>query len=87
MRNSEFRYSDSMRFLRPKGTCGFLLLVLTALSSFSAVFLGWRLDRRQAKELNLKTKDLELKITELEMKLASAQVSNTQPPPQQFPNF
>ena len=34
MRNSEFRYSDSMRFLRPKGTCGFLLLVLTALSSF-----------------------------------------------------
>jgi hypothetical protein len=62
-------------------------LFLTSLTTFSAILLGWRLDRRQAKELELKTKDLELKIKELELKLASNQMSNTQPPPQQFPNF
>ena len=78
----EFAISVSWKELIPVG-----ILILTALSTFSAVFLGWRLDRRQAKELNLKTKDLELKIKELESKLAAAQTSNTQPPQQQYPNF
>jgi hypothetical protein len=39
-----------------------LTLVLTAIGTFSAVFFGWRLDRRQARELELKIKELELKI-------------------------
>ena len=78
----EFAFSVSWKELIPVG-----ILILTALSTFSAVFLGWRLDRRQAKELSLKTKDLELKIKELELKLASTQISTAQPPPQQFPNF
>ena len=38
--------------------------VLTALTTFSGIFFGWRLDRRQAKEL-------QLKVTELESKLKS----------------
>jgi hypothetical protein len=71
-----------LKDLVPVGT-----LVLTATSTFSAVFFAWRVDRRQAKELELKTKDLEMKMKELELKLASAQVANTQPPTQQFPNF
>jgi len=62
-------------------------LVLTSISTFSAVFFAWRVDRRQARELELKTKDLEMKMKELELKLAAAQVSNIQPQPQQFPNF
>jgi hypothetical protein len=62
-------------------------LFLTSLATLSTILLGWRVDRRQVKELDLKTKELELKNKELELKLASAQVPNIQPPTQQFPNF
>jgi hypothetical protein len=64
-----------------------LPLFLTSFATFSTILLGWRLDRRQVKELNLKTKELELKVKELEIKLVSAQISNIQPSPQQYPNF
>jgi hypothetical protein len=50
-----------------------ITLLITFIGTFSTIFLGWRLDRRQAKELELKTKELELKIKELELKLLSAQ--------------
>jgi hypothetical protein len=62
-------------------------LMLSSISTLSAILLGWRVDRRQAKELDPKTKDLELKIKELEIKLAASQTPNTQPQRQQFPNF
>ena len=62
-------------------------LLLSSIGTFSTILLGWRQDRRQVKELGLKTKELELKIKELELKLAPTQVSNIQPSPQQYPNF
>ena len=46
----------------------FATFVVTSASTLSTILLGWRVDRRQAKELELKTKDLELKIQELEIK-------------------
>jgi hypothetical protein len=55
-------------------------LFLTSLATFSTILLGWRLDRRQARELELKVKDLEIKNKELELKIATAQVSNTHLP-------
>ena len=33
-------------------------LLLTAIGTFAAVFFGWRIDRRQSKELELKIKEL-----------------------------
>ena len=42
----------------------FATILFTAISTFSAVFFGWRVDRRQTRELELKVKELELKIAE-----------------------
>jgi hypothetical protein len=39
-------------------------LFLTAIGTFAAVFFGWRGDRRQARELELKVKELEIKLQE-----------------------
>jgi len=79
--------SDLVSLVNLNSLVPLLTVFITSISTLSAIFLGWRLDRRQARELELKTKDLELKIKELELKLASAPVSSTQLPTQQFPNF
>ncbi len=39
-------------------------LLLTAISTFFAIFFGWRVDRRQKKELELKILELERKIAD-----------------------
>ena len=44
----------------------FITLVLTAIGTFSAVFFGWRIDRRQTKELELKIQELESKASKEE---------------------
>ena len=62
-------------------------LLLTTTSTLSAILLGWRVDRRQAKELDLKSKDLELKIKELEFKLMSTQKLPEIVPAHQKPNI
>jgi uncharacterized membrane protein YbhN (UPF0104 family) len=44
-------------------------LFLSAVAALSGVFFGWRKDRREAKDLELKTKELEIKLRELESRL------------------
>ncbi len=39
-----------------------LTLFVSAMGTFSAVYFGWRIDRRQSKEFELKIKELELKL-------------------------
>jgi len=41
-----------------------LTLLLTAITTFAAVFFGWRIDRRQSKELELKIIELEHKLSQ-----------------------
>ncbi|MDW3195480.1 MAG: hypothetical protein R8G66_24095 [Cytophagales bacterium] len=46
-----------------------LTLFISAIGTFSTVFFGWRIDRRQSKELELKIKELEAKYdSELKLK-------------------
>jgi hypothetical protein len=46
-------------------------ILITAVGTLSALFIAWRLDRRQAREADLKEKEYALKIAELEHKLAA----------------
>ncbi|WP_299470948.1 hypothetical protein [uncultured Roseibium sp.] len=50
----------------------FLISVGGLLSTLTTIALGWRTDRRQAVESELKSRELELKIKEMELKLLQA---------------
>jgi hypothetical protein len=60
--------SDTTKLLTIAQTLGILI---TAIGTLSSLFIAWRLDCRQARELVLKEKELSVKITELEQKLAA----------------
>jgi len=44
-------------------------VLISGVTAFTAVFFGWRQDRRQARDLELKTKELQIKLLELQHKL------------------
>ena len=63
-----------------------IILLLSSIITFLAIVLGWRLDRRQVKNLEQKTKDLEQINQDLGLKLLAAQAPPKTSPTPPGPN-
>jgi hypothetical protein len=47
-------------------------LLISSVTALASIFFGWRQDRRQARDLELKLKELQIKMLELQLKSAQA---------------